>query len=876
MSPAAEVGTVATFAGIPCFDVQFARSRGWAADVTTVDVPAGPALALEQPGSLKVRRPHASMTRGGGAGAGLLGPAPVPAHIPHEGYLHLAERVGGEVWSVDIGPLFVVRCEAVKSPDGSQVVRYRLSLVDERYFWPRGILPRWSFNRRRGDGTIAADSLRPDGKPHSRIEVAALAAASLFRRPRIAHAPVEWESDRRAVEFEPFSPAVVALSQLATEDGLEEPCLRLDNTIAFHHAGDGRIGYAQDGRGPNAIDFPATVKLYKDGTGQGAVAENGFPEEFGIVVGGVRVASVAIDEWEPVLVLPRALTGLGYEVVRPINEATIRRLTGNRYGLDWLHRFILQPNAYQAVVGVDPAITHLLAEQAYTLFRLPGAVVEVDPTADLTDPGPNAHLLPLLPRAETIAGRRLPVRVEAPGFRTVHHAMRGGATEGQVRLAEILKGIEQLKRNAPARPLRGSITLGPPRRPLSIGDVFKKDGLLAYSRGVSQGSMQEMLDRVRYIESYRGAPGGDAFADGLSRLTREQLDAEVAIGGDPGRVTMFDIAHKVIEFERRLEQARWVHHVRPDAYQQMLDENPDLRQMIVREIEPLLRKIEADRRAERDRTRVGGAPADKPAGMVVIENVDRAEGAGGRVYDASLGIVQTSERAVHVELDPEAFGKLDSIPERPTNFSHARAVPCPVRVTFGAVVRPRTDRPPSNRPRTGDHLAASPPDPEAHCQPEGDRIPTALTDKESIYTAAFRRTGRGQGVRVQVDELFGNGPGAANDQAVRLFDPDMVELVPLEGAGNRAALDEQAERMALTRFLAPEQVTTTRTTLARPWPVQCDGLVSNVEIRMRFKDGAPCGFETTVTAGGQAPFARIRPRPRTGTGDGARREGMGT
>lgn len=241
MSPAAapDDGTYAAFSNVACFDVLFQRSRGWASDVTVVDIPASDVITLERPGPLSVRRPHASQVRGG-TGAGLLGPAPVPAQVPHEGYLHLAERVGGEVWSVDIGPLFVVRCEAVKSPDGSQVVRYRLSLVDERYFWPRGILPRWSYNRRRGDGTIAADSLRVDGQPHTRREIAELAATSLFRRPRIAHAPDEWSTDRRAVEFEPFSTAVAALSQLATEDGLEEPCLRLDNTIALHHAGDGR------------------------------------------------------------------------------------------------------------------------------------------------------------------------------------------------------------------------------------------------------------------------------------------------------------------------------------------------------------------------------------------------------------------------------------------------------------------------------------------------------------------------------------------------------------------------------------------------------------------------------------------------------------
>lgn len=63
---------------------------------------------------------------------------------------------------------------------------------------------------------------------------------------------------------------------------------------------------------------------------------------------------------------------------------------------------------------------------------------------------------------------------------------------------------------------------------------------------------------------------------------------------------MFDIAHKIIEFEKRLEQGRSALHVRADAYQRMLEEDGGrLREMLVREIDPLLRKIEADRAAER-------------------------------------------------------------------------------------------------------------------------------------------------------------------------------------------------------------------------------------------------------------------------------------
>lgn len=919
-------GTFATWAGIPCFTAKFIRARGWESDTSEVEIPArigaGKPLGMSTPQAGTIaRRPKGDGPAGGGSSSArpsFSGPAPSADAIPHEGFLILTEVVNGQEWTVTIGPLFVARAEAVRTPDGSDTARIRLYLVDERYFWPRGFMRRWSYNRRRGDGTIAQDSVKPGGAPWARAEIAAETTLSLFRSPALVAMPAEWQGDTRAVEFLPCSPAVTALSVLVTEAGLEAPCLRLDNTIALHKAGEGRVGYARGGRGANKEDFPPQVRAYKDGAGQGVVTENGYPEDYVVVAGGVRIASTALDSWVPILILN------GRDVVF-LTEERMRFLTDGRYGLDWLHRFILQPNAYQSVVGLSTELLDVFRTQPYRLFLMPGALVETkvqkDPAAGKADfgvvyePGPNAHLLPLLDRAETAAGRRLPVLIEASRYTTVHQALRG--TEAQIRMAGILRAISLLRSQAPKR--KDRVGAAPPGtisgtarpddqgafglNPITVADVFKGNDLRAGGRGVSIEELQRNLDRVREIDSYRDTPAGDVFADELEKLTAQQLQAEEDLGADAGRTEMFEIAQEILAVEKRLKELTDLGG--PDALKKRLDAQ-GVRDALLNSLSEKLEKIERDRAATKERERIGGDSGDKPLSMVILKNLRRAE-VKGRVYSAEQGIVEIDELAVHAEIDPTAFKAGDSFPAVPSSPAHARGVPCPVRVTFGAVVRPRTDRPwgtsAPRRPVTGepapierlpgetlgafqarrrreleaqvDAVTPQPGETPAEflarrgrdCPPEPDVIPEALSDDESYYVAAFRRTGRGAGARVPLDAV-------PRDQAVVLSQPEFVELVPIEENGNRGDLDEQAEALALARFLVADQVQTTRTTLARAWPVQCDGLVSSVEIAMRFKEGAPCGFETIVTSGGLAPAAKIRPRPRTGNGGGARREGL--
>ena len=185
-------------------------------------------------------------------------------------------------------------------------------------------------------------------------------------------------------------------------------------------------------------------------------------------------------------------------------------------------------------------------------------------------------------------------------------------------------------------------------------------------------------------------------------------------------------------------------------------------------------------------------------------------------------------------------------------------VPKSPLVSFGAVLRPKVDRGLA-RPVTGGPQERG-----------ASVIPAALTDQESYYTASFRRAAPGQAAPVALSDV---PPG----EGVAVSRPDLVELVPLEGAGNRGALDETAQTIAEALFKRPERVEAAKYSVARPWPVNCDGVVSGVEIALR-PNGK--GFVTTIHTGAASevldPLGRgTRPRvPRGQPSDAAAREGL--
>lgn len=906
-------GTFATYQGLPLVACVYRNARGWSSPTTMVEILAssvtGPTiepfaseselfpvqLVRGEPAAL----PAVALDQEVRGGERDLGSSLFPRRLRPVGDLVVGEvSPDGTAYPHPPVRLYVIRSETVRASDGSPVERVRLTLADVRYFFANGVLKRWSFNRVLADGTVARDSLGPDGKPLSRAQVAAELAASLPGRPELAGTPGRWDDDHGPLELPPFGAAMPALAGLVARAGLEEPCLRLDGRIALHAAGDGRVAATPpDGRGENTVEIPAGLVLSKDGQGRGRVVEPGYPVETVLVVGGPRVASVAVDDWEPVLVLPDGR-------VFPLTSAFLRELTGKaRFDIPWLQRFVLQPAAYQGDPDLDPDVAALLADQAWRMWRLPGAEVEDEPTDEAVVPAPNtnaegetpggagvpdvlrqdgdgnlpsqrvrrpgrnAHLLPLLNRAETSGGRRLAPLVQCYSFAAVHVRLRG--SPGDEKLTALWNEIGKLRANPP--PTEFTVGNTARRGHLSVTDLLKNDAPLETlnSKAVTVEQLQRALDRVREIQSFRERPGGKFYADTLLDLTKRQIAAAEEAGGPAGASQVFEAAIHLFEAEDQI--ADQVAGVRSDVVsQEQLDAtlaaNDSIRQALLTQIRPLLKEAEAARIARADLVQtVGEAGANgKAFGLVVYGNRPvsrpgepkvRPTDVHAQVVDAEAGIVRTSTLAGHVVAD-------DPTIVAPSDLSHASFVPRPVRVVFGAVVRPRIDLLPGERPRTVSGVAA------VQVGGGDNVIPVALTDRETLYVSAWRRTGRGAVEQIPVE-------AAPLERARSLREPDLVELVVLDGTSNRARLDEEARKAAAEHADVPDLVPSTRTLLARAWPINCDGVVAEVTITMRTKDNAPCGFETLVVTGSSAaPF--VDPtvtRVRSPRGDAAGRVG---
>jgi hypothetical protein len=871
-------GTLATFQGYPCHSVRFRRTRGWTADTSEVllfaaDFPQGFEFVTPSPGdfgqlALRTRPPlDLAMLR-----ALHRAPRPLPAQrrLEFAGTLALAEADGaGNEFVVEIDPLFCVSLETVRRNGDGSVAVVKVRLVDARYFYARGFLRRWSFNRTDPEGNYTRDSVKPDGQPFSLAEIARDAASSLFLTPTLAHYPPEWDQARAVVEFARFSSATAALLRLAQEHGTEELCLNLDGSVALPKPGEGRVGYAPGGRGSgNSAHFPPGLQLELRGSGQTRGIEATYPPDFVVVVGGLRVATVRMDDLDAVLVIDNEPFVL--------DEELVRQLTKGKYGLAWLNKFVLAPQAYQNDVAVDPRVIQLLREQAYRLWRIPGVERKVPFKPDPTPPraggpappslsdaplpsfeqamaqqrratasqptrvrGPNAHLLPLRDRAETVAGRRLPVRVDTYRFASVHRAMApprelAALAGSQQRLRQLRRQIQSQAHQAakpdPFHHLEAYFLFQD--RYVSPQVLFALTG--ARTHEVSYEDFQNMVNRARLVDRIK------EVSESLARQYERELAEQFRIEQEQGGISqsLFDLAKEVVAFEREVAESRDVLET-PD--EEARERAAELRDKVAAR----LREIDRQREEQRRRTQTGARRRLQEQTAVFVRNLPRRLDPNARVHSAELGIVQTSDLSGHVAQEGVPVAEATSfVPKSPL-------------VYFGAVLRPRVDAP-SGRPVTG---AASP-------QSE-TQISQVLSDQESYYTAAFKRVARGRAESLELGAVPA-GEGVPIDR------PDLVELVPLESESNRGALDETAQAVAEGLFNRLEQIEAGKYSLARPWPVNCDGVVAGVEIAMRSQGK---GFVTTILTGSAAPalepLGRTRVRVRRGApSDHAAREGL--
>lgn len=883
-------GTLATYQGFPCRDVRFRRTRGWRADTTTVlflvaDFPRGFEFVVPEAGGLveeqTISFPDLSEIGGGRArpasvrvlphdapqSATSFPAPPVPAVPKHPmrlafaGSLVLAEvDRRGRRFLVTLHPLFCVSLETARRNVDGSLSLVRATLVDARYFYARGFLRRWSYNRLDAEGVISKDSAQPNGEPLTLAMVGADVASSLFATPRLAHVPARWEEARPAVELAPFGSSASALARLAQDHGAGELCLNLDNSVALYSPGEGRVGHCPDGKGTsNTDDLPPELLLDLQGTGQTRGVEAGYPPDFVVVVGGLRVSSVRLDGLDPVLVIE--------DTVVLLDEGTVRKLTEGKHGLAWLNEFVLAPQAYQSDVDVDPRVIDLLHAQAYRLWRIPGVeipmpsepfvagrsplaagLVEAGPLERLlaerrsapSSKGSNAHLLPLLDRAETLGGQRLPVAVEAFRFASVHREM-ASSREAQT-ISQARRGLARLRQNIER--LAHDRRIPDPWSEVETHFIF--DGEHVSSRaieritpllsdaGLSFEDLSQAIHRVRLLERIRSVDA--AQGQFYERTLFDMLDAQQALGMH-GKI-LHELAQEIVAWEKEVADTR-------DPFETPDHEAYERGQELRDRIEGKLRELRQLEEARQLRRRSGSRPRQTPQTAVFVRNLPRLLDAGARVFSARLGVVQTSGLSGQVAREGVPVAEA-------TTF-----VPRSPLVTFGAVLRPRLDLPPG-RVATG--VAASPRD--------ESKVPNVLTDQESYYVAAFKRTGYGRAEPITLDQV-------PRGQGVPIERPDLVELVPLEGASNRASLDSTAEAVAIDQFTKPDKVEARKLSVARPWPVNCDGVVAGVEIAMR-PNGK--GFVTTIYTGSEAPLldplGRTRVRGRRGKpSDAAAREG---
>ncbi len=701
------------------------------------------------------------------------------------------------------------------------------------------LLRRWSFNRTGLDGRYRADSLKEDGSPYSLAEVVGTVAQSLFDQPQLARVPASWSEQSPEAELRPFGQARAALLRLARGFGAPEATLDLEGRLGLWRQGEGRVGWGQGNQRP----FPPELLLYRQGTGQGEGTEAAYPPDWIVVVGGKRVASVQLDDLEPVLVID------GEPV--PLDERVLRRLTRGKHGLEWLAAFVLVPQAWQNDVAVRPEVIQLFREQAWRLWRIHGVEQDADAKvpeevihdfisgqrqatrdARTTLPGPNAHLLPLLPRAETRGGRRLPVKVETYRFASAQIAMAPSAE--QQAIAKTQQRLRDLRRRIEA----AATTRGKPSpwqqsewfalfseryaSPKTLWSFVEK----VQSAGVSYGEFMDHFQRARLLDRIQEA------APGLASSYDQELTKLFGVEGELGGLgpELWELAKELVAFEKQAAEQR-------SALESVDSELEDQAEALKDKVAATLRKVAQKRDQQRRRTRAGaGRKKLQPQHAQFLRNLPRKTDPHASLVSAELGIVRTGELSGHVK-DP-------GVPvAEATTF-----VPKSPLVTFGAVVRPRLN---TRRPVTGS-------------------APAALSDCETFYTAAFRRVRQGVVQAVPLDSV-------PEGHGVVVQRPDLVELVPLEGAGNREALNRTAEDLARELARGPDLTRGGFFVIARPWPVECNGVVSGVEIRLR--PGGK-GFLTTVYLGSEAqPQLGVGSTRERGRGlelsDAAARKGAG-
>lgn len=839
-------GTWATYQGFPvrCDSgtLVLRLSRGIQADSSYVDIYAEDLLKLYafptgQLGTYRGMSPPDTSA----IDAKSPGPAPeLGKSLAPEGDLMLLEVVGDQRWPLFATQLYVRRIETLKRSAGGTVAIWRVHLTDVRYFWTRGVLKRWSFNRPLLDGvTLAKDSLGENGKAVSLAWIAEYVVGSLFHRPELSACPEAWKSMTGPRELEPGA-STLALARICADEAIEDPCLRWDRSVALHATGDGVVAACQvadDGRttGPNKRDV-SSLALWRDQPSK-LVREPTWCPDFAIVFGGPRIASIAVDDWLPVLCLPPD----GRPV--PLNEATVRRLTKGKQGLDWLRKWILAPPSFQHTAGLGSAEAKVLREQAWKLWQLPGAFIyedlEVESKAEKEKvkekvdkqkgadplglmrqaandcrrvPGPLHHLLPLLATAETRDEKRLPVIVARYGWEAQHvelanleewdaigaaKAKRDAAREAVVLICARVGKPDPWQWNNPLAEVEA--TYPEPDWPFAWH-------LLDKARFEACKATAARIKLAKTFSAEAGAEYEKAHKDWLKE--RDKL-------AGTRDLELFEIAAKALEASILAGKKEKLTNAQYEA----------IWTGIKSAIHDLGKKVAADAKATKILDELGQQRGTHKSGLRFV-NLEKQIDERASVYSADLGIVRTSEMAGRLE-STEVGAPLQ------TTFC-----PGPVRVVFGTRCRPRVDKGQGAQLAMPDHVDYG------AKMVGGDHnlnaADSSLKDWATFYQAAWKRSDKGPPGTVDPESV-------PTGEALAIKRPDLVELIPLNGAGNRNTLSGKVYPQVWGLMYRPAIVESASYVFARPLPINPDGLVASVEIRSR--SAAQGGFETEVVTG---------------------------
>lgn len=899
-----------------------------------------------------------------------------------EGDLIMAEDVDDEKHPKVLRvPLFVEKIEVILQDDVTGFKAWRVHLVDERYFWTRGLLTRSRFNRRIPFSSDYDPNTLIDGKRLYLLDdVANQVASNIFRRPRLSHlsnsvkaAPLPADG----IEYRPYAPACSILGQICVDTASVDPCLRMDRTVAIHAPGDGLVASCQITTqgvpsGENAVQIGEEYNLFKDGQGKKETFEFGYPADYVVIVGGPKVVRVELDNWIPVMVFG---TG-GRARVYPLNESLVRTLTRGRYGIAWLRKWILAPDAYLGAVGLQPIVATAFREQAWRYYQMPGAAVykelpkfDADYFIKVADgsyiaieadrkfqdylerilegeddtevkvfeavPGPNKHMLPMydLPTARYNHQKMV---VYTYGFETEHKINQRTVEEINIdRQVQIQNAYRtQIEQQAALKFQTSPFGVNDPIKQLTrklgediagkreeddvvfspmfrdIDTMFPPNDKKIITLDYFQNNLNNL--RVRAAESLLAIQFEDKAGIVYDHAVKEELRLRDALSGGV-QADLYDIAKESVQIQiYEVEVAKKKPVAAPftslsaqvTLYKKMLQVTEAkwdaLREKLKKVREDYIRKqTELKNNAE-----VGLRPGERKTVMRYKNNwQDNRTGEPQRLWDleASIvdpnrGIIRLSRLPGHVA-DPTVSFAID------TEF-----LPGPVRVAFGVRVKPRVtapakikDKPPEIPSVTG--LSTN----EAELRRQIIQIQSRELRK-LLDEGATRKQFREHLGKLQA--AYGNtSRGLNNDQIAQLRAPLMpadednvaeankiltdepscwakawartggspkeIELgtFPLDEAIqiNKPDLDgstivSEGFPYVFAHLTRQEIINSTTYTFARPWAVNCDGLVASVEVRSR-EDG---GFETIVTTGANyrrlltkdggsatvAPFAR--------------------